>query len=76
MTFLLDLIGAIFPDAAPYGGAPFWVGWFQTLPVASAQATQLVLAGLFLQLKRKALYLNTAKNGAKAAAHAALDQDI
>lgn len=65
-------IGAIFPDAAPYGGAPFWVGWFQTLPVASAQATQLVLAGLLPPAQAQGFVLNTAKNGGKAAADASI----
>ena len=65
-------LGAIFPDAAPYGGAPFWVGWLQTLPVAQAQATQLVLAGLLPPSQAQGYTLNAAKNGGKAAADASI----
>jgi outer membrane receptor protein involved in Fe transport len=65
-------VGAIFPDAAPYGGTPFWLGWFQTLPVASAQATQLVLAGLLPPAQAQGYTLNMAKNGGIANANASI----
>jgi outer membrane receptor protein involved in Fe transport len=65
-------IGAIFPDAAPYGGTPFWLGWFQTLPVAQAQATQLVLAGLLPPADAQGFTLNMAKNGGVANANASI----
>jgi outer membrane receptor protein involved in Fe transport len=65
-------IGAIFPDAAPYGGTPFWLGWFQTLPVASAQATQLVLAGLLPPAQAQGYTLNMAKDGGIANANASI----
>jgi outer membrane receptor protein involved in Fe transport len=56
-------LGAIFPESAPYGATPFWLGWFQTLPVASAQATQLVMAGLLPPASAQGYTLNMAKNG-------------
>jgi len=65
-------VGAIFPDSAPYGGTPFWLGWFQTLPVASAQATQLVLAGLLPPAQAQGFTLNMAKNGGIANAKASI----
>ena len=50
---------------------------FQTLPVASAQATQLVLAGLLPPAQAQGYTLNAAKNGAtSAAADAPLGQGI
>ena len=65
-------VGAIFPDAAPYGGTPFWLGWFQTLPVAQAQATQLVLAGLLPPAQAQGFTLNMAKDGGIANANASI----
>ncbi len=65
-------VGAIFPESAPYGATPFWLGWFQTLPVASAQATQLVLAGLLPPAQAQGYTLNMAKNGGIANASASI----
>ena len=55
---------AIFSYTCGLGGSPFWVTWFQTLPVASAQATQLVLAGLLPPAQAQGYVLNTAATAA------------
>ena len=64
-------VGKIFPATAPYGGAPFWVGWFQTLPVASAQATAAVMAGAIPASAALGYTLQLAANGAMGASNAA-----
>jgi outer membrane receptor protein involved in Fe transport len=62
---------AIFSYTCGLGGAPFWSTWFTTLPTASAQATQLVLAGLLPPAQAQGYVLNSAATAATQAAQGA-----